>query len=873
MENDLYDFSGISGVCNPEIEEILVGFDALNPTETAYELSERLDKDSLKDLRGKIFDIAKRKVVRNIGDNGMANLVFVRLDQPRLAEQCVNQWLPLNRRAKHKLASDTIEFLHYAVDQTARFPSKLIRGDSLDKVCLEEETSDSLLSKLNRDLERAEGDVEVDLVYSDGKRERHTITFASNEVLETGDLPSSSSRDSAGNSDSGVTTPLTVVPQAVPCVPTSECIPKLVDCVPVGAPSDRVGPPAENNEGEEYPGRTTVSVSTLKKPSDDPEKSEDIPRGSSTCVGTSTTSETVVCRACGTRVLPSSIDQAVFATTERPREYRTISTSTWDLEKLTMSHKLNVAGEGERAVSRTELEYNMDYVDRVVNETMGKMNEFGIWRASIDERVSKIEAEQRKKDASYATQQKLICDKLEALRVRDQDYGAAERGPQPVVISPPAMNQGGPPIDARSQRNGVEPAYASIWDIEEPATLGERRDLRLPRSNAVKDKDSARSRMLQENREKRVSRSDQREIPQRDTAPRAGAGRTTRSGGCFGQGTVSAAPRNGLPSTSTPAMPPNGGRPRGPSAPAGLRKANNDSQQATSAKGAHPDVGAQAPAIDLRSAPRIDARHSAPPVSVDIDLSGMSSSWCDDEIDVIADPAKKSPQKVLQQRPSKDAGGVGEMRGASGGAVPKRRGQTGRTNGGGGDSSGPKRRGQAGRDNGVGIDTPVRRAAVQVMSPPDRAPAVAGDAEVVDGDDEIVTYARVVSRSGWNTVANKKRKRDRSGNKSLPTLRGVKTTVKKDLYVQGLDYLLCTCFSDLEDIVYEYCHARGVTVSDCCTIPKGKSRVEANCKITVNETDYDALSDPNFWPEDIEVRPWVHRPRGNRRGDADDSHE
>ena len=124
MESDLYDFSGISGVCNPEIEEILVGFDALNLTETASELSERLDKDSLKDLRGKIFEIAKRKVVRNIGDNGMENLlddasIFVRLDQPQLAEQCVSQWMPLNRRAKHKLASDTIEFLHYAVDQSA----------------------------------------------------------------------------------------------------------------------------------------------------------------------------------------------------------------------------------------------------------------------------------------------------------------------------------------------------------------------------------------------------------------------------------------------------------------------------------------------------------------------------------------------------------------------------------------------------------------------------------------------------------------------------------------------------------------------------------------------------------------------------------
>ena len=254
-------------------------------------------------------------------------------------------------------------------------------------------------------------------------------------------------------------------------------------------------------------------------------------------------------------------------------------------------------------------------------------------------------------------------------------------------------------------------------------------------------------------------------------------------------------------------------------------------------------------ALDLRSAPKVGPKHSAPPISVDIDLSGMTSSWCDDDSEVTTETVNESAAMGKQSR--RNAGnhpcGNEGTSGATSGAIPKRRGPPG-------------------KDSTDGAARGDRSAPRRVAVPP-------SDVEVIEDDEDAVTYARVVTRSGWNMVPNKKRKRDRSGNKNLPTLRGVKSTVKKILYVQGLDYSLCTCFNDLEDIVYNYCHSRGVTVSDCCTIPKAKSRVEANCKVTVSEADYERLSDPNFWPEDIEVRPWEQRPRRNRRGDSDESRE
>ena len=131
---------------------------------------------------------------------------------------------------------------------------------------------------------------------------------------------------------------------------------------------------------------------------------------------------------------------------------------------------------------------------------------------------------------------------------------------------------------------------------------------------------------------------------------------------------------------------------------------------------------------------------------------------------------------------------------------------------------------------------------------------------------------KIVTRSGWKTPQNKKRKRERSGSKTVPPLRAAVASIRRELYVQGLDYSECSCHADFEDMVVEFCKSQGVKIIDACTIPKGKSRVEAGCKVTVRECDYAQLSDPDFWPGDSTVRPWTQRPRGGRReNDASDA--
>ena len=894
IDEELYDFSGISGVCNPEIEEILVAFDALNPTETAYELSERLDKDSLKDLRGKIFDIAKRKVVKKIGDKGTANLlddasIFVSLNQPQLAEQCVNQWLPLNRRAKHKLASDTIEFLHYAVDHSALFPSKLIRGDSLDKFCLEECSSDNLFFQLNRDLERAEGDVEVDLVFSDGNRERHTITFecsedsglsASDDPRNTTCVPPAQAVD--------ILHPCVDVPttqgDANPAVVSDK--PVLIDCVPVGATCDKLTPVSSSDvvESGEYesepisvtptlPVRHVVTADIVQPSEKLNELADPVP------------DDLLLCHACGALVACANVSTKPHTQVSNVPKVvtRTISTSTADFDNyLKMENYICVAGDGEKLVSQTELGYHTDYIEGLVHANTAKVAELGVWRCGIDDRVARIEADHKKRDAAISAQQKLICDKLGVLQLRDDECGDGPSLPRPALKGQTQAIGGRAMASGRSQPMADKQTCESIWDVE--VVAGEEKssdgvctapvDARSQRRPRGKPRDPDLGMADPEPRQNKMSRAGRRRTstadadgmskppvqsvplkPQRELVGAAAFLKTNIDGtrpkntarhGGRGRGQKADA-RLDNPVASNPFT--SAVRGRGPSGPPGLRKSSAEQVRAQPEKS-----GKQATAMDeprretrggLRSAKEVDVRRNAPPVAVDIDITGMSTSWYEEDNDNDNEDANRSSISPIQVSSGADHyvyGGV-----AGGGAVG------GAPNGGAGYGT-----------------TPIVLDAAVSSSREDSPPS---DAVVIDEGEEDVSYSRVVTRSGWKVVPSKKRKRDRSGNKKLPALRGVKTAVKRELYVQGLDYSLCTCFADLEDIVFAYCLNRGVTALDCCTIPKAKSRVEAGCKVTIREIDCATVAHPDFWPENITVRPWVPKARGNKRGDAGDASE
>ena len=186
-----------------------------------------------------------------------------------------------------------------------------------------------------------------------------------------------------------------------------------------------------------------------------------------------------------------------------------------------------------------------------MKETVEKMNEMNVWRAQIDERVSRIEADQQRRSAAYDTQQKQISEKLEALRVREREGATSMRAAHPVCAPTAVPNRGGPPVDARSQRVSRKDVCGSVWDIEETVPQHEQVGLELPRSNAVKDKESARTKMLREEHNGITFATEMCSVSTRGGSSRASS--TKPSADARSTPTTTG---NGMYGTSTPAPPP-----------------------------------------------------------------------------------------------------------------------------------------------------------------------------------------------------------------------------------------------------------------------------------------------------------------------------
>ena len=143
-------------------------------------------------------------------------------------------------------------------------------------------------------------------------------------------------------------------------------------------------------------------------------------------------------------------------------------------------------------------------------------------------------------------------------------------------------------------------------------------------------------------------------------------------------------------------------------------------------------------------------------------------------------------------------------------------------------------------------------------------------------NDSNRSYAKMVTKNGWNTVPPSKRKREKSGAKNLPTLRGVQPKRTRDVYVRGLASADFKTPEDMEEAVKLYCRERGVNINFARVITNAYGS-SVGVRVNVREEDYETLLDPIFWPSDVEVREWLPRGRErkpsrtfyNRRDDSD----
>ena len=126
-----------------------------------------------------------------------------------------------------------------------------------------------------------------------------------------------------------------------------------------------------------------------------------------------------------------------------------------------------------------------------------------------------------------------------------------------------------------------------------------------------------------------------------------------------------------------------------------------------------------------------------------------------------------------------------------------------------------------------------------------------------------MSYAKVVTNSGWKTVATKKRKYDTVSPKPTHSLRGIAATRNRDIYLQGLALGDMDSDEDVIECVRAYCLDRDITPVFLRIIPVRFDCTRTGCRLTVRESDYDTVICEDFWPDHISVRDWTPRPRDN----------
>ena len=130
----------------------------------------------------------------------------------------------------------------------------------------------------------------------------------------------------------------------------------------------------------------------------------------------------------------------------------------------------------------------------------------------------------------------------------------------------------------------------------------------------------------------------------------------------------------------------------------------------------------------------------------------------------------------------------------------------------------------------------------------------------VDEPSEKESYVGVAAKYDWET--ENKRRRGNSG-EHLPPIYGVKNTPQRDIFVRDLAYAMCSSPEDLEIRVKNHCRLRGVVLSFIKAFPIKSNCAKANCKITVSMEDVNNVLSESFWPQYVSARPWRLNPPNN----------
>ena len=115
----------------------------------------------------------------------------------------------------------------------------------------------------------------------------------------------------------------------------------------------------------------------------------------------------------------------------------------------------------------------------------------------------------------------------------------------------------------------------------------------------------------------------------------------------------------------------------------------------------------------------------------------------------------------------------------------------------------------------------------------------------------------------------KKRKYDSVSPRAAFPLRGIPTTVNRNVYLQGLHMSNGLGEEDIADSIRMYLTEKNITPVFIRIIPVKYDDTRTGCKLTIVDEDYERVISEDFWPDDVTVRDWTPRNRDNNDASGD----
>ena len=129
------------------------------------------------------------------------------------------------------------------------------------------------------------------------------------------------------------------------------------------------------------------------------------------------------------------------------------------------------------------------------------------------------------------------------------------------------------------------------------------------------------------------------------------------------------------------------------------------------------------------------------------------------------------------------------------------------------------------------------------------------------------SFADIVNRYGRSKIDWNKKRREAVATKKR-NLKGIKSVLQKEVYLQGLDFEGFASYAEMEELVHGFCLKKGVPVIYMKIIPAKYDREQVGCKLAVREMDFERVMNESFWPEDVSVREWRRKPKSDRGYDV-----